>query len=135
MENRFSKEQFYTLYNLEFSYFINFLVKQNSDEMFKQCNFKISDLVTKYSYDPIQDNVGMHRWLDGMAKDTNIYDLDIKTIEVRKRTHDEFALKIKKLIDMERFFDFEVTDEITEIIFLKNSLNVYLNIMKERMGL
>ena len=134
-ENKFPDEKFSTLYNLEFSYFLNYIVKQNSEEILKQCNYKISDFVTKHAYDPIQDVTGIHRWLDGLSKDENVYNIDSKTIEVREKTYEIFSRKIKSLIDSEYFFDCVVTNDIAEAEFLRNSLTAYVNLIQKQLRL
>jgi hypothetical protein len=134
-ETKFPDEKFSTLYNLEFSYFLNYIVKQNSEEILKQCNYKISDFVTKHAYDPIQDVTGIHRWLDGLSKDENIYNLNSKTTEVREKTHEIFSRKIKSLIDSEYFFNCEVTNDIAEAVFLRNSITAYVNLIQKQLGL
>jgi len=135
MENKFLKEKYYCLYDMEFSYFVDYIVKQGGEDLLKQCNLKISDFVIKHADDPMVDLNGIHRWIEGMAKDKNLFNLDSKTFDIRNKTHELFSRKMLSLIQAGYFSNFVITEDITEAVFIKSSLDVFANIMKERMGM
>jgi len=89
MENKFLNETYSGLYNLEFSYFVDSIVKHRGEDLLNECNLKISDFVFKYADDFMVDLNGIHRFIEG----------------------------------------------ITEAVFIKASFEVFLNTMKERMGI
>ena len=78
---------------------------------------------------------GIHRWIEVMAKDKNLYNLDSKTFDIRNKTHELFSRKMQSLIQAGYFSNFVITEDITEAVFIKSSLDVFANIMKERMGI
>jgi len=135
MENKFLNETYSGLYNLEFSYFVDSIVKHRGEDLLNECNLKISDFVFKYADDFMVDLNGIHRFIEGMAKDKNLYNLAAKTYDIRNKTHDIFTRKMQSLIEAGYYSDFEITEEITEAVFIKASFEVFLNTMKERMGI
>ena len=46
-----------------------------------------------------------------------------------------FSRKMLSLIQAGYFSNFVITEDITEAVFIKSSLDVFANIMKERMGM
>jgi hypothetical protein len=135
MENKFLNEKYSIIYNLEFSYFVDCIVKDGGEDLLNEYNLKISNFVFKYADDPMIDLNGIHRFIEGMAKDKNLYNLDAETYDIRNKTHDIFTRKMQSLIEAGYYSDFEITEEITEAVFIKASLEVFLNAMKEKMGI
>ena len=111
------------------------MVKQDSEKILNQCNHKISAFVFDNSYDPLQNILDINNWLDKMAADTEIYDINAKTKEVREKTELIFKNQVNRLIEANYLLSCEVSDEICEAVFLRNSINVFLNIMYKRFGI
>ena len=127
----YANEKYSALYSAGYPYFLNFLIKQETEDILTHCNYKIADFVSEYAYDPISGIPGIHRWLDGMSKDVHIYNIEHKTIEVREATHSVFSKKIEAMVKSKHFFECEISKELTEAIFLKNSLTFYIGAIKE----
>ena len=126
-----NEDIFASLYNTKYDYFVRHIVKRKDNELIlRESNQKISGFIVEMGFD-MDDLMGIQRWLDGFSGDPNVYNLNNKTIEVRKATERIFRKQINRIYKLRYKTKDKTTipDEIFEAVFLRNSIEVGLRVL------